>query len=84
LTRRANQWHIDIIAKIDEARAEKSAAGFFVGVFEPGTPDRGACGHRPDNPDQPVPPPQVSLSCCQASRISPEPRDDFPITRKKI
>jgi riboflavin synthase alpha subunit len=34
LTRRANQGHINIIAKIHKARAEKSAVGFFVEISE--------------------------------------------------
>ncbi len=33
LTRRANQGQINIIAKSTKARAEQSAAGFFVGGF---------------------------------------------------
>jgi hypothetical protein len=34
LTRRANQGHINIIARTDKARAEKSAAGFLIDVFQ--------------------------------------------------
>jgi hypothetical protein len=36
LTRRANHRHIFIIAKVMQARAEKSAAGFFVESFRVG------------------------------------------------
>ena len=55
LTRRANQGHINIIARTDKARAEKSAAGFLFGVFGPGRCRR----------------PAVSLNCCLASRVNP-------------
>jgi len=34
LTRRANQGHINIIARTDKARAEKSAAGFLFEKFQ--------------------------------------------------
>jgi hypothetical protein len=34
LTRRANQGHINIIARILKARAEKSAAGFLFEKFQ--------------------------------------------------
>jgi hypothetical protein len=33
LTRRANHWHSAIIAIVIKARAEKYAAGFFIGAF---------------------------------------------------
>jgi len=43
LTRRANQGHVNIIARIVRARAEKSAAGF---LFEKSQSDGGRTSRR--------------------------------------
>jgi hypothetical protein len=47
LTRRANQGHINIIARIDTARAEKSAAGFLFFQSDGGRTSRCLISQRP-------------------------------------
>jgi hypothetical protein len=57
LTRRANQGYINIIARADRARAEKSAAGF---LFEISQSDGGRTSRRPTS--QPV---ALSVASCR-------------------
>jgi hypothetical protein len=62
LTRRANQGYINIIAKTDKARAEKSAAGFLFEKFQ-------SDGGRTSRRLIPQPVARASIACRRPSLI---------------